>query len=154
LPRNAKQFLLLINGLIQVANRFRFRTGTGHELCIVPSFQSPRIGQNAYDLNSDPGAYDSDLQPIEDGVGEITITVESQYERTHFSRPWRVETTESGHFVVKDATGFSICYVYARKDDALRSSYMTHAEALVIAEAIARLLNLVASRKAEGSASS
>jgi hypothetical protein len=29
--------------------------------------------------------------------------------------------------------------VYARKDEALRSSYMTHAEAVVIAEAIARL---------------
>jgi hypothetical protein len=34
--------------------------------------------------------------------------------------------------------GFSICYVYVRKDEALRSSYMTHAEAVVIAEAIAK----------------
>jgi hypothetical protein len=40
---------------------------------------------------------------------------------------------------VKDAIGFSICYVYACKDEALRSSYMTHAEAVVIAEAIANL---------------
>jgi hypothetical protein len=32
--------------------------------------------------------------------------------------------------MVKDVTGFSICYVYARKDEALRGSYMTHAEAL------------------------
>ena len=54
-----------------------------------------------------------------------------------FPGPWRVELTEGGHFVVKDATGFSICYVYARNDEALRSSYMTHAEAVVIAEAIA-----------------
>ena len=53
--------------------------------------------------------------------------------------PWRVDVTEGGHFVVKDATGFSICYVYARKDEALRSSYMTHAEAAIIAEAIAGL---------------
>ena len=40
---------------------------------------------------------------------------------------------------MKDATGFSDCYVYARNDEALRSSYMTHAEAVVIAEAIAKL---------------
>ena len=56
-----------------------------------------------------------------------------------FPGPCRVDITEGGHFVVKDATGFSVCYVYARKDEALRSSYMTHAEAVVIAEAIARL---------------
>ena len=59
-----------------------------------------------------------------------------------FPGPWHVEPTEGGHFVVKDATGFSICYVYARNDEALRSSYMTHAEAVVIAEAIARLPEL------------
>jgi hypothetical protein len=57
----------------------------------------------------------------------------------NFPGPWWVETTEGGHFVVKDATGFSICYVYARKDEALRSSCMTHAEAMVIAQAIAKL---------------
>jgi len=56
-----------------------------------------------------------------------------------FPAPWRVEQTEGGHFVVKDATGFSICYVYARADEALRSSYMAHAEAVVIAETIAEL---------------
>jgi hypothetical protein len=55
--------------------------------------------------------------------------------------PWRVEPTEGGHFVVKDATGYPICY-NARKDVALRSSYMTRAEAVVIAEAIARLPEL------------
>jgi hypothetical protein len=59
-----------------------------------------------------------------------------------FPAPWRVELTEGGHFVVKDATGFSICYVYARKDEALRSSYMTHSEAVVIGEAITRLPDL------------
>ena len=45
-----------------------------------------------------------------------------------FPGPWRVDVTEGGHFVVKDANGFPICYVYARKAEALRSSYMTHAE--------------------------
>jgi hypothetical protein len=59
-----------------------------------------------------------------------------------FSGPWRVEPTEGGHFVVKDATGFSVCYAYARKDEALRSSYMMHAEAVMIAEQIARLPEL------------
>jgi hypothetical protein len=59
-----------------------------------------------------------------------------------FPGPWRVDVTEGGHFVVKDATGFSICYVYARKDEALRGSYMTHAEAVVIAGAIANLPDL------------
>jgi hypothetical protein len=63
-----------------------------------------------------------------------------------FPGPWRVDVTEGGHFVVKDATGFSICYVYARKDKALRSSYMTHAEAVVIAEAIAKLPELAQTR--------
>jgi len=59
-----------------------------------------------------------------------------------FPGPWRVELTEGGHFVVMDATGFSVCYVYARTDEALRSRYMTHAEAVVIAEAIAKLPDL------------
>ena len=39
-----------------------------------------------------------------------------------FPGPWRVDVTEGGHFLVKDATGFSICYVYARNDEALRSA--------------------------------
>jgi hypothetical protein len=59
-----------------------------------------------------------------------------------FPGPWRVDVTEGGHFVVNDATGFSVCYVYARKDEALRSGYMTHAEAVVMAEQIARLPEL------------
>jgi hypothetical protein len=63
-----------------------------------------------------------------------------------FPGPWRVDNTEGGHFVVKDATGFSICYVYARKDEALRSSYMSYAEAVVIAEAIARLPELTSGK--------
>jgi hypothetical protein len=34
-------------------------------------------------------------------------------------------------------------HIYARKDEALRSSYMMHTEAVVIAEAIARVPDLV-----------
>ena len=33
-----------------------------------------------------------------------------------FPGPWRVDVTEGGYFVVKDATGFSIfalCHIYA-----------------------------------------
>ena len=36
--------------------------------------------QIAYDLNVDAGAYGYDLEPVEDGVGEITIKEESQHE--------------------------------------------------------------------------
>jgi hypothetical protein len=42
--------------------------------------------QIANDLDVDPGAYDDDLEPVEDGVGEITIKVENQHERTQFPR--------------------------------------------------------------------
>jgi hypothetical protein len=34
----------------------------------------------------DPSCYDDDLRAVDDGVGEITITVENQYERTQFPR--------------------------------------------------------------------
>jgi hypothetical protein len=64
-----------------------------------------------------------------------------------FPAPWHVEPTEGGHFVVKDATCFSVCYVYARKDEALRSSYMSPAEAVTIAKAIARLPELASSSR-------
>ena len=43
--------------------------------------------QIAYDLQIDPGAYDSDLEVMEDSVGEIIIKVENQHEeRAHFPR--------------------------------------------------------------------
>ncbi len=50
-----------------------------------------------------------------------------------------MDVTEGGHFAVRGATGFSICYVYAREDKTLRGSYMTNAEVVVIAQAIANL---------------
>jgi hypothetical protein len=56
-----------------------------------------------------------------------------------FPAPWRVETTEGGQFVIKDATGFALAYVYARSDLALQDRFLTPAEALVIAKAIAKL---------------
>ena len=65
-----------------------------------------------------------------------------------FPAPWRVDTTEAGHFVVKDANGFALAYVYARSDPTLRDQFLTPAEALVIANAIAMLLGKSASKAA------
>jgi hypothetical protein len=39
------------------------------------------------DLVVDAGCYDDDLRAIEDGVGEMTVKVENQHERTQFLRP-------------------------------------------------------------------
>jgi hypothetical protein len=66
-----------------------------------------------------------DLVPIESGAGACTVEWKGRMSHRTVPAPWRVETTEGGHFVVKDATGFSICYVYALKDVALRSSCMS-----------------------------
>jgi hypothetical protein len=51
-----------------------------------------------------------------------------------FPSPWRVEATEGSQFVVKDANGFALAYVYARNDAALHGEYLAPAEALTIAE--------------------
>src|SRR5688500_517541 len=56
-----------------------------------------------------------------------------------FPGPWRVEATEGGQFVIRDANNFALAYVYARSDSALHDKYPTPAEALTIAEAITRL---------------
>jgi hypothetical protein len=57
------------------------------EIMVEANSTAEALQQIAYDLDSDPGAYDSDLQPIEDGVGEITIAVENQHgERAQFPR--------------------------------------------------------------------
>jgi hypothetical protein len=49
-----------------------------------------------------------------------------------FPAPWRVEPTEGGNFVVKDATGFSVCYVYAGKEEALTNCRVSgYAKALM-----------------------
>ena len=49
--------------------------------------------------------------------------------------PWRGDVSEGGYY-------FPICYVCARVDEALHSIYMTPAEDVVIAEAIAKLPGL------------
>ena len=57
------------------------------EIVVEAANESEARQQIANDLEVDSGAYDDDLEPVEDGVGEITIKVESQDERvTHFPR--------------------------------------------------------------------
>ena len=53
----------------------------------------------------DPGDFDDDLRPVEDGVGQIIIMVGNQ--ARNFLGPWHVEPTKGVHFVI-----------YARKDEA------------------------------------
>ena len=59
-----------------------------------------------------------------------------------FPGPWRVEATEGCQFVIKDANGFPLAYVYARSGSALHDKYLTPAEALTVAEAIVKLPEL------------
>jgi hypothetical protein len=56
-----------------------------------------------------------------------------------FPAPWRVERTEGSQFVIKDANGLALAYVYARADPALQDKFLTPAEAMVIGKAIAQL---------------
>jgi hypothetical protein len=56
-----------------------------------------------------------------------------------FPSPWRVEATDGGQFVIKDANDFPLAYVYARSDSGLHDKYLTPAEALTIAEAITKV---------------
>jgi hypothetical protein len=52
--------------------------------------------------------------------------------------PWRAELNEGG-YVIKDANGFALAYVYAKPQEALRDRYLSPAEAVIIATAIAKL---------------
>jgi hypothetical protein len=38
------------------------------------------------DLDVDTGSYDDDLQPVEEGSGDMTVTVEKQHEPAHIPR--------------------------------------------------------------------
>jgi hypothetical protein len=59
-----------------------------------------------------------------------------------FPGPWQVEATD-GAFIVRDANGFRVAYLYWKPQPALHDRYMTQAEAAMIAEAIAKLPELV-----------
>ena len=38
------------------------------------------------DLDVDAGSYDDDLRPVEEGIGDMTVTVEKQHEPAHVPR--------------------------------------------------------------------
>jgi 5,10-methylene-tetrahydrofolate dehydrogenase/methenyl tetrahydrofolate cyclohydrolase len=38
------------------------------------------------DLEVDAGSYDDDLQPVEEGIGDMTVAVEKQHEPAHIPR--------------------------------------------------------------------
>lgn len=52
--------------------------------------------------------------------------------------PWKIVDTGSA-FVVKDARGRSVAWVYYRREEALRAEYMSPDEAREMAVQIARL---------------
>jgi hypothetical protein len=59
-----------------------------------------------------------------------------------FPGPWRVEASE-GAFVVTDAKGFAVAYLYWKPQPALNDRFMTRIEALLIAEQMAKLPDLL-----------
>jgi hypothetical protein len=56
-----------------------------------------------------------------------------------FPRPWRITRTQGGHYKIEDGNGRGLAYVYARNEPGLRDSYLQEADALAMAQAIARL---------------
>jgi hypothetical protein len=62
-----------------------------------------------------------------------------------FPGPWRVEASE-GAFIIKDASGFAVAYLYWRPQPVLHDRYMTMAEAAAVAEAIAKLPEILNGR--------
>lgn len=52
--------------------------------------------------------------------------------------PWKITDTGSA-FVIKDARGRSVAWVYYRREDALKAEYLTRDQAVEMAKAIARL---------------
>ena len=59
-----------------------------------------------------------------------------------FPGPWRVEAGD-GAFIVRDAKGFPVTYVYWKALLALRDRYFTRTEALLVAERISKLPELL-----------
>jgi hypothetical protein len=39
------------------------------------------------DLDVDPGSYDDHLEPVESGIGDITVAVENRYDPAQIPRP-------------------------------------------------------------------
>jgi hypothetical protein len=104
------------------------------------------------DLEIDPGSYDNDLEPVSEATGDMKVTT-SITESLHDPGPWRAEPGEAGQFAIKDANGFTVAYVYARQDKALWGRFLSPAEALTIATAIAKLPELIIAEGRQGAAS-
>jgi hypothetical protein len=62
-----------------------------------------------------------------------------------FPGPWQVEVGD-GAFIVRDAKGFPVTYVYWKPQQAMRDQYFTQTEALVIAERIFKLPELLSGK--------
>ena len=60
-----------------------------------------------------------------------------------FPGPWRVDTTAGCHFVIRDANGFTLAYVYSKSRPTVNGEDLTPAEALMIAESIAKVPDLL-----------
>ena len=55
-----------------------------------------------------------------------------------FPPPWRVEAITGG-FVIVNASGFRLAYVYSREDEMMRADHLSPAEARKLALLIAQL---------------
>jgi hypothetical protein len=62
-----------------------------------------------------------------------------------FPGPWRVEDSDSA-FIVRDARGFPVTFVYWKPQLAIRDRYFTRTEALLIAERITKLPELLSTQ--------
>lgn len=63
-----------------------------------------------------------------------------------FPSPWCVDKTETGRFVVRDANGRILAHVHAGDENSKDSGCLTLAEALAVAEAIAKLPTLAGTK--------
>ena len=64
-----------------------------------------------------------------------------------FPAPWHVDESESDQFIVRDANGLALAHIHAGNKNSTTDDYLTPAEALVIAQAIAELPNITRTKR-------